>query len=182
MCVCFCSAGRAELSGLVLSGLRLRCQSLTFPQRRRTDVHPKCFPPAPRCCTFMEKGRGRDVFAHKQNKLMSRRSALHFYEKQSFCVLRAHGLRIAASDARRTQPLLKLRRTFRHPGRTITSTDNRTQAARHTTSCVATHKNGRNETRKHPWSPTAPGLTCCSCACGQDGALSFPAPLYYTHF
>lgn len=42
---------------LLRRGLLLRCQTLTSPRRRRRDVHPECFPPAPKCCTCVNDNR-----------------------------------------------------------------------------------------------------------------------------
>ena len=42
----------------------LRCQTLTSPRRLRRVVHPECFPPAPKCCTFITTGKGRGVRYH----------------------------------------------------------------------------------------------------------------------
>lgn len=157
-------------------GLLLCCQTLTSPQRRRTDVHPECFPPAPKCCTLMAKDGGETCLPTNKTSFQQAKARSTFM-KNNLSACSAFTGYVAASDARRTQPLLKLLGIFRHPGapqddilpaRTTAHklTDTRQAASRHT----------RAETKRgNVREPSSARLTCCSCASGQDGALSSPA-------
>lgn len=42
----------------------LHCQTLTSLRRQRRDVHPECFPPAPKCCTYVTTTDRRGVWRH----------------------------------------------------------------------------------------------------------------------
>lgn len=57
----FCSAQYAVPFRLC-RGLLLRCQTLTSPRRQRRVVHPECFPPAPKCCTYVATTKERSVW------------------------------------------------------------------------------------------------------------------------
>lgn len=86
---------------------------------------------------------------------------------------------VAASDARRTQPLLKLPGLLDVPAGY--TTDNYQHGQLHTSR--RTHNNlyydtqGLQLKRGNVREPNSARLKWCSCASGQDGALSFPAPV-----
>lgn len=124
------STERAVPFSLVLSGLLLRCQTLTSPRRRRRDVHPECFPPAPKCCTCVTTARGERGLLSDGERAVS-----HFYQS-NLAAWAAITDYVAGSDAWWTQPLLKLVWTLIHPSglgdQACTTSGRCSHAARHT--------------------------------------------------
>lgn len=70
-------------------GLLLSCQTLTSPRRQRRDVHPECFPPAPKCCTFITRRGGRVFVDTKGGGPMSKRTNAGFDTSIKTIFLRA---------------------------------------------------------------------------------------------
>lgn len=82
-------------------GLLLRCQTLTSPRRQQTDVHPKCFPPAPKCCTFIKRTRKRSVCSNKvrRSHVKAHMSALSYFYQNNLSACTAITGYVADSDA-----------------------------------------------------------------------------------
>lgn len=86
----------------------LRCQTLTSPRRLRRVVHPECFPPAPKCCTFITTGRGRGVRYHtviwSHVKALTR-AGLTLLSGRSLC-LRCDNYRLRSGQWRMVNPAI----------------------------------------------------------------------------